>query len=165
MDRRARRGAATLFGTAAVVYLLDRLSKAWAEAALRDPIEVIPGVLQFRFVTNPGGAFSLGRAAPWFFAGATLVVSVVIVATAFRRRSGLQAVALGLVLGGALGNLTDRIVRAPGLRGEVIDFIDVGFWPVFNVADMGVVCGAILLLVSSVRAPREDAAEAPADGR
>lgn len=163
MDRRARRGAATVFGTATIVYLLDRLSKAWAESALHEPIDVIPGILRFRFVTNPGGAFSLGTSTPWFFAGATLVVSAIIVATAFRRRSGWQALALGLVLGGALGNLTDRLVRAPGLRGEVVDFIDVGIWPVFNVADMAVVCGAILLLVTSVRAPRDDGADVPTD--
>lgn len=161
MDRLARRGAGIVLGTAAVVYLLDRLTKAWAENVLatRAPIDVIPGVLRFRFATNPGGAFSLGASAPWFFAAATIVVSGLIVASAFRRRSGWQALAMGLVLGGALGNLTDRATRAPRLRGEVVDFIDVGIWPVFNVADMAIVCGAILLAWTSFRAPRDEAAD------
>jgi signal peptidase II len=150
VDRGARRAGAILFGTAGAAYLLDRLTKLWAERALADdPLVVIPGVLRLRLATNPGGAFSIGTSAPWFFAGATIVVGSVIVVTAFRPRPTVQSVALGLVLGGALGNLTDRIVRAPGLRGEVIDFIDVHVWPVFNLADSAVVVGAILLAASS----------------
>jgi signal peptidase II len=93
-----------------------------------------------------------------------VIASVVIVAIAFRRRSGWQALALGLVLGGALGNLTDRIVRAPGLRGEVVDFIDVRIWPVFNVADMAVVSGALLLAWTSIRAARTERDGVAADG-
>jgi signal peptidase II len=163
MDRLARRGGGIVLGTAAVVYLLDRLTKAWAESSLSTPVDLIPGVLRLRFVTNPGGAFSFGTSAPWFFAGATIVVSVLIVATAFRTRSVWHSVALGLVLGGALGNLTDRIVRAPGLRGEVIDWIDVHIWPVFNVADMAIVCGAILLFITSVWSSKAETAVEPAE--
>jgi signal peptidase II len=161
MDRLSRRGAGIVFGTAAVVYLLDRLTKTWAENSLaeRAPIEVIPGILRFRFATNPGGAFSLGTSAPWFFATATIVVSGLIVASAFRPRSGWQALAMGLVLGGALGNLTDRAIRGPRMLGEVVDFIDVGIWPVFNIADTAVVLGAILLAVTSFRTPKDEAAD------
>jgi signal peptidase II len=152
VDRVARRGAAIVFGTAAIAYLLDRCTKLWAERAFASgPVDVIPGVLTFRYVSNAGGAFSLGQSAPWFFAAATLAVSVLIVATAFRRRSVLTSVALGLILGGALGNLTDRAVRGSGLSGHVVDFIDVHIWPVFNLADSAVVIGAILLAVSSLR--------------
>jgi signal peptidase II len=146
------RGAVWLFGAAAVAYSLDRVSKGWAENSLqgRPPIRVLPGV-QLVFTTNSGGAFSLGRSTPWLFVGATVVVSAVIVVTAFRHTSVLTAAALGLVLGGALGNLTDRIVRGPGFAGHVIDFIDVGPWPVFNLADSAIVVGAVLLAWSGLR--------------
>ncbi len=147
------RGAAILFGSAGAVWLLDRISKLWVEHVLagRPPMRVIPGVMDLRFTLNSGGAFSIGQSAPWLFAGATIVVSVVIVATAWRHTSALTCAALGLILGGALGNLTDRIVRGPRLTGKVVDFIDVHVWPVFNVADSAVVIGAILLAISAVR--------------
>jgi signal peptidase II len=152
VDPRARRGAVILFATAAGVFVLDRLTKAWAERALSDhPIDLIKGVLTLRFTSNSGGAFSLGQSAPWFFAAATLAVSALIVITAFRARSVLASVALGLVLGGALGNLADRVIRGPGLRGHVVDFIDVHVWPVFNAADSAIVIGAVLLACSSFR--------------
>ena len=125
MDRVQRRGATLLFAFAGLAYLLDRLTKLWAERTLQDaPADMIPGVLTLRFTTNSGGAFSIGGSAPWLFAGATIIVSVLIVATAFRHRNMLTAVALGLILGGALGNLTDRVVRGSGLHGRVVDFID-----------------------------------------
>ncbi|MGZ8629665.1 MAG: signal peptidase II [Actinomycetota bacterium] len=150
MDRARRRGATWLFAAATIVYLADRITKLWAEAQLpNDPIEVIPGVLTFRFATNPGGAFSLGQDLPWFFVLATLTVSVLIVATAFRHTSVLTSVALGLVLGGALGNLTDRITRGTGFSGHVVDFIDLQVWPVFNLADSAIVVGAVLLAYGS----------------
>ncbi len=156
MDRVGRRGAGILFGTATAVYVLDRLSKLWAEATLPDhPIDLIPGVLSLRYTTNSGGAFSLGQSAPWLFVGASVTVAVVIVATSTRHRSMVTAFALGLVLGGALGNLTDRIARGSGLRGRVIDFIDLHVWPVFNLADSAIVVGAILLAWASLRADRE----------
>jgi signal peptidase II len=153
----ARRGALILFGTAAGVLVLDRGTKVWAERALVDhPMEVIPGILTLRFTSNSGGAFSLGQSAPWFFAAATIVVSAVIVITAFRARAVLTSTALGLILGGALGNLADRAIRGPGLRGHVVDFIDLHVWPVFNVADSAVVIGALLLAWSSFWNDRAD---------
>jgi signal peptidase II len=169
VDPRAKRGAAILFGTAGGVFLVDRLSKVWAEHALADrPIDLLGGVLTLRFTTNSGGAFSLGQSAPWFFAGATLVVSALIVFTAFHERSILASIGLGLVLGGALGNLADRVLRGPGLRGHVVDFIDLHRWPVFNAADSAVVIGALLLAWSSFRDDRAEAARrrngTPGDG-
>ncbi len=141
-----RRGAAVLFGAAACVYLLDRATKVWAERRLPGrPIEVVSGVLTLRFTTNSGGAFSLGERSPWVFVVATVVVSGLIVAIAFHRRRPLASAALGLVLGGALGNLTDRVVRGPRLSGRVVDFVDLHVWPVFNVADSAIVVGAIIL--------------------
>jgi signal peptidase II len=157
VDREQRRAALLLFAAAGGAYLLDRLTKVWAEHTLPGaPIDPIPGVLTLRFTTNSGGAFSLGRSAPWLFAGATVIVSAAIVATAFRHRNLLAAFALGLILGGALGNLTDRIVRGPGFTGRVVDFVDLHVWPIFNVADTAIVVGAILLAIS-VRADRATA--------
>ncbi len=150
---RARSITLALYATAAVVYALDRMTKLWVEAALagRPPIEIVPGVLSFNYTTNSGGAFGLGRSAPWLFAGATVLVSVVIVFVSFRLDRRPLALALGLILGGALGNLTDRILNGPGLSGSVIDFIDLQIWPVFNLADASIVVGAILLAMSSAR--------------
>lgn len=160
MDRLRRRGAAVLFGTAAAAYALDRLTKHWAQDTLPGrSIRLIPGVLSLRYTSNAGGAFSVGQSAPWLFAGATIVVCVLIVATAFRSRSRLADVALGLVLGGALGNLTDRIVHGHAFGGRVVDFIDVHVWPIFNVADSAVVIGAILLAWASFRKARTDMGE------
>lgn len=163
---RGAAGGAWLFATAGAVYLLDRLTKLMAVHALegRPPIRLLPGV-RLTFTTNPGGAFSIGGGTPWVFVGATIVVSAVIGLTAFRHSSMLTAAALGSVLGGALGNLTDRILRGPDLRGHVIDFIDVGPWPVFNVADSAIVIGAILLAWTGLRSRREPGPEpAGADG-
>jgi signal peptidase II len=151
VDRAARRSAAILFGTAGGGYVLDRISKIWAEHMLvNGPVDLVSGLFTLRFTTNPGGAFSFGTSAPWFFATATVVVSSAIVATAFRDRRPVHAVALGLVLGGALGNLTDRLIRGPGLSGNVVDFIDLHYWPVFNLADTAIVVGALLLAVTSL---------------
>jgi signal peptidase II len=150
---RARSITLALYATAVAVYALDRVTKLWAEAALagRPPIEVVPGVLSLNYTTNSGGAFGLGRSAPWVFAGATVLVSVVIVFVSFRLDRRPLAVALGLILGGALGNLTDRVLNGPGLSGSVPDFIDLQLGPVFNQADGALVPGAILLAISSAR--------------
>ena len=163
---RGVRSAAWLFGTAGIVLLLDRLTKLWAEHALegRPPVELLPGV-RLAFTTNAGGAFSIGGSAPLVFVTATVLVSAVIVATAARHERVLTSVALGLVLGGALGNLTDRALRGPGFRGHVVDFIDVGPWPVFNLADSAIVVGAILLAWTGMRSRGEPAVDRPgADG-
>jgi signal peptidase II len=143
----AVRRAPLLFAVAAGALLLDQLTKAWAVSALQDqtPIRVIPGILTLNFTTNSGGAFGLGRSAPWLFAGATIVVSSVIVVASRRPMTRVMAIALGLILGGALGNLADRALNGSGLAGAVTDFIDLQVWPVFNIADSAIVMGAILL--------------------
>jgi signal peptidase II len=86
---RTARLAVALYGIAALVYLVDRLSKIWAERSLagRPPLELIPGVLQLNFTTNSGGAFSIGGSAPWVFTGATVVVVAVIVVASTRLRN------------------------------------------------------------------------------
>ena len=162
MDASRRRAALTLFVAAFLAYGLDRITKIWAAASLPgDPVDVIPGVLTFRFTTNSGGAFSIGQSAPWFFVGVTAVVAVIILATSFRHTSRLVGASLGLVLGGALGNLTDRAIRAPGLRGRVIDFIDFHVWPVFNLADTAIVLGAILLAWTGFRERKAEPGSTP----
>jgi signal peptidase II len=156
---RARALALWLFATAAVAYLLDRVSKLWVERSLagEPPLEVIPRVLTLNYTTNSGGAFGLGRSAPWLFAAATIVVSGIIVFVSLRMTRRPVAIALGLVLGGALGNLTDRALHGPRLSGHVTDFIDFQVWPVFNLADSAIVIGAILLAAATTRRDdRED---------
>jgi signal peptidase II len=154
---RHARSAGALFAVAGVVWALDRLSKVWVEHTLagRSPVTVIPGVLDLRFTTNPGGAFSLGQRSPWIFVGASILVSAAIIVTAFRHTNVATSVALGLILGGAVGNLTDRIVRGPGFSGHVVDFVDFHVWPVFNLADSAIVVGAAVLAISSFAADRD----------
>jgi signal peptidase II len=146
----ARRLALWLYGVAAGTFLLDRVSKLIVERELagRPPIDVLPGVLSLTYTTNSGGAFGLARSAPLLFVGATVIVAGAIVAVSRRLTKGSVAIALGLILGGALGNLTDRAIHGPGLRGSVTDFIDLHVWPVFNLADSAIVVGAIVLAVS-----------------
>jgi signal peptidase II len=150
----ARRLAVWLYLTAAVAYGLDRVTKLWAEQALagRPPVTVIPGVLRLTYTTNSGGAFGLGQSAPWIFATATIAIALVIIVASMRVPKLSIAVGLGLILGGALGNLTDRVLRGDGfLTGRVVDFIDVRVWPVFNLADSSVVIGALLLVLIGLR--------------
>jgi len=149
LSRRARL-ALFLYATAAVIYGIDRLTKWLIEDNLagRPPIDVIPGVVRLRFTTNTGGAFGLFGGQAWLFFGATAVVCAVIVVVSPSLQSRLTAVGLGLILGGALGNLTDRIVRGP--RG-VIDFIDFRVWPVFNAADSAIVIGALIVALAGLR--------------
>ncbi len=164
MDAARRRGGLTLWITAAIVLVCDRLTKLWAEHALPDhPRDVIDGILAFRYTTNSGGAFSVGDRAPLVFAIAAIVVCAAIAVTSFRARPTAHAIALGLVLGGAAGNLIDRIARGPGLSGRVIDFVDLHVWPVFNVADASIVVGAALLVLLAVREGATARDRAPAD--
>lgn len=147
----------------AAAYGLDRLTKTLAEDHLagRPPIVVVPKVVQLRFATNSGGAFSLFPDHPWVFFLASIVVCAVILATSWRLTSVLSAVALGLVLGGALGNLTDRIIRGPGISGRVVDFVDFHIWPVFNAADSCIVIGALLLAIAGLREAKVASPGAP----
>lgn len=151
-----------LFAVAAGALVLDQATKAWVVATLegRPPITLIPGVLTLNHTTNSGGAFGLGRSAPWIFAGATILVSGVIVIASRRPMTRATAVALGLILGGAIGNLTDRALNGPGLRGGVTDFIDFQVWPVFNVADSAIVVGAVVLAFASLGRDEPDPAAA-----
>ncbi len=139
---------------AVAVVVVDQLTKWWAIEALSDgPVEVI-GSLQLRLVRNEASAFSIGGGSAWgpFVTLAALVIIVGLV-WFLRSASGrLPADAAGLVIGGAVGNLIDRAARSDRgfMGGGVVDFVDLGWWPVFNVADAAVVVGVILLLVTTV---------------
>ena len=138
---------------AGVVVVLDQLTKLWAVAALSDgPNEVIGELLQFRLTRNPGGAFSLLTGLTPVLAVLAVVMVVYIIRTTRRTADVVMAYSLGLVLGGAVGNLVDRMVRSPGfLRGEVVDFIKVPNWPTFNVADCAITVGVILIAIRGWR--------------
>lgn len=147
-----------LASTAAVAVAADQTTKAIALTTLEDgrTAPVIDGVLHWTLQRNPGAAFGLFQRAPVLFTVLAIAIVVFIVVIAPRTKDMLNAVALGLVLGGALGNLTDRLFRPPGpFRGRVIDFIDFRVWPTFNLADVAVVVGAGLLAIASFRADRE----------
>lgn len=134
-------------------FTLDQLTKLWALHALEDsPIPVV-WTLRFDLAYNSGASFSLGTGmGPWIALGTVIIVGFLLHA-AWSTRSGVAAVAFGLIVGGALGNLADRLLRSGSgfLGGSVVDFIDLQWWPVFNLADVGVVCGAILLIVTLLR--------------
>ncbi len=140
--------------TAVLVLVIDQLSKAWAVSRLegRPPIELLGTYLQLNFVRNPGAAFSLGGSSTIIVSLLAIGIVVVLLIRARGLGSVWWAVAMGGMVGGALGNLTDRVFRTPGgLRGQVVDFIQIPYWPVFNVADMAVVCSAILMVVLAFR--------------
>jgi signal peptidase II len=135
------------------VVLLDQLTKLWVVASLSDgPLSIIGNDVELHLVRNSGGAFSLFTNATVVLAILATVLSVFIVRAVQRARDLLTVIALSLVLGGALGNLCDRVVRSPGfLRGHVVDFVRVGSFPSFNVADSAITIGAILLIVAAFR--------------
>ena len=153
---------AVLYGTAAAVIASDQLIKYLVVRHLagRPPIRLIGDFLEFRYATNSGGAFSLLTGAPVFFALMAIVVIGGILYASGRARGLPIAVALGLLLGGAVGNLLDRLLRGDHpLRGEVVDFIKVGPWPLFNLADSCIVIGGILLALLLGRPERTTDAE------
>jgi signal peptidase II len=140
---------------AAVVVILDQLSKHWAVNALSDGRERhVVWTLQWNLAYNTGMAFSRGRGlGPVIALFALLVVILLVVSTA-KVETRLGRISAGLLIGGALGNLVDRVFRGDGwLHGAVIDFIDLQWWPIFNVADMGISCGAVLFALSSLTTP------------
>ena len=149
------RPALLLFAVVAGIALAaDVVSKiaVVAELSARDPVEILGGALQLTETRNPGAAFSIGTSATWVFTVVAIAVVIAILVAVRRLRSLWWALTLGLLLGGALGNLTDRVFRSPGvLRGHVVDWIDVGWWPVFNLADSAIVTGGALAVLLSVR--------------
>ena len=142
---------ALLLVVALTALAADVVTKVWVVGwdAGRE-IELLGGLVVLRESRNSGAAFGIAQGATVLLTLVALVVVAVIVRTAARLRSARWALALGLILGGALGNLLDRLFRAPGpLRGAVVDFIDLPRWPSFNVADSAIVVGGVLAVLLS----------------
>jgi len=160
-------------GLAAAWFVLDQVTKTWAENTLATRNIDIVGSFRLNLAYNTGSAFSFGGGlGPWIALLALVVVGVLV----WQGRTvstRLGAVAMGMIVGGALGNVADRAFRSDAgfMRGAVIDFFDLQWWPIFNVADIGIVVGGILLVVASFRAPEPappsdgaDVSPSPPDG-
>lgn len=152
---RAERGSGRLGVTIAVAVawvVVDQLSKTWALRTLDDRTIDVLWTLRFNLAFNRGMAFSQGDGLGPVIGVVALVVIVVLLLSLRRGGSLLSAVAVGMIVGGALGNILDRLFRSDSgfLQGRVVDFIDFQWWPIFNVADIGIVVGGVLLLLSAV---------------
>ena len=136
----------------AVIFAVDQWTKGVAlrELAIGEQVPVVGDLLSWRLVFNPGAAFSLGESITPVFTAFQAIVSVGMIVLAPFVRSTWWAVALGLVLGGASGNLYDRLFRPPSFaHGHVVDFIALPNFPVFNVADMSITTAAVLIIIAS----------------
>lgn len=155
-----------LWIVALAVVVIDQATKAWAVSALADErrIDVMGGALGFVLVRNPGAAFSFATGQTWIFSIVAIVVTAIVVRVSKRLGSMWWAVTLGLVLGGAVGNLIDRLVRAPGIfRGHVVDFIDYGGLFVGNIADIAIVGAAVAIVGLSLIGLEVDGSRAAED--
>ncbi|MEU1418500.1 signal peptidase II [Kitasatospora sp. NPDC005751] len=156
---KGRRRIGVLLGVALVAFLIDLGTKLLVVARLENhaAIKVIGDVVTFQVIRNSGAAFGMGQALTIVFTVIAASVIVVIWRIARRLYSLPWAIALGLLLGGALGNLTDRLFRSPSaFRGHVVDFISVQHFAVFNLADSAIVCGGILVVLLSFRGSNPD---------
>ena len=144
----------TLLGVALLIWLADLATKIWAVDYLsnRGPVKVIGSLFQLTFVRNSGAAFSFAEGATLFLSlfGIAVLIAIAYYAPALTSKG--WAIVLGLVMGGVLGNLTDRIFREPGLlRGHVIDWLQLPNWPIFNIADTAIVVAAFISVVLTAR--------------
>ncbi|HSO94440.1 MAG TPA: signal peptidase II [Acidimicrobiia bacterium] len=135
-------------GIVVTVLALDQATKAWAVSSLaHEPTSIIGTTVEFRLSRNPGSAFSLFQTLTPLLAVVAVGIALMLVRAMRRTDDQIVIVALALVLAGAFGNLADRLFRSPGwLRGAVVDFIHVGRFPTFNVADSAITIGAVLLV-------------------
>jgi len=169
--RRRSSRLGVVLGVAVFVLAADIVSKVIVVATLSDrrclvgsfvpsppPVRLLGGVLTLCESRNPGAAFGIGGTSSTIvFTAIAVGVIIFIVRTARQINSLPWAIALGLLLGGATGNLTDRIFRSPGpLRGWVVDWIQLPHWPVFNLADSSITCGAVLMVLLAVQGRRLD---------
>jgi signal peptidase II len=136
-------------GAAVSVLVLDVLTKGWAVSALSDGRDIhVIWTLHFALTHNEGMAFSTGTNVGPFIGMLAIVVIAILLLTMRKQGNVVSVIATGCIIGGALGNVVDRVFRGSGfMGGAVVDFIDLRWWPVFNVADIGIVCGAIAVAV------------------
>jgi signal peptidase II len=153
-----KRRVGLVFAVAVLLWAIDLVTKNLVAANLegKEPVRILGGLIYLQVIRNPGAAFSMATGMTWVLALVAAAVVVAIVWLSRRLRSVGWAIGLGLVLAGALGNLTDRIFRAPGpLRGHVVDFISAfapngeGF-AIFNIADSAICCGGVLIVLLSL---------------
>ncbi len=143
-----------LYLVAALTWGLDLATKIWAvnNLSARNPVELLGTFFQLTLVRNSGAAFSFATGATILFTCIAVAAVIAILYYSSKITSLGWATALGLLLGGVLGNLTDRLFRSPGfLKGEVIDWLELTHWPVFNLADSAIVVAAFLAIVLSIR--------------
>ena len=155
----AQRRILVLLAVAAAALAADVITKVVVVAELsgHPPIRLLGGLLTLQLLRNSGAAFNIGTSMTIVFTLIAAGVIVFILRTARKLRSLPWAVTLGLLLGGATGNLVDRLARSPGpLRGDVVDWIQLPHWPVFNLADASIVCGGALAILLSIRGIRID---------
>jgi signal peptidase II len=143
-----------LLGIALVAWLVDLTTKVLAQRELagRGPVDVVGSLLRLNLTRNAGAAFSTGTSLTPVIAVFAVVALVVVLVLATRVGTTGWAWAMGLLLAGIAGNLTDRVFREPGpLRGHVIDFLQLPHWPIFNVADICINAAAVLIVLQSIR--------------
>ncbi len=150
---RPRRGLLLLLvGVAVLTADVTTKMIAVAELAYQPPVRLLGGFLTLRHIRNSGAAFGLGENMTVVFTVVSIGVVVGICYAAWRVRSLPWAITLGLLLGGAAGNLGDRLFRAPGpFRGHVVDWIQLPYWPIFNIADSAIVCGGVIAVILAGR--------------
>lgn len=157
-----RRGHLTLLaGIGSVIYLADLVTKIAVVAFLEedDPVPIGGTSISLRLIRNPGAAFGVGVNLTAVFTAITVLVVAAVLTSSRRLGSRPWALTLGLLLGGALGNLTDRLARSPGfLSGHVVDFVEIPGWPIFNVADLSICVAGGMMVVLAIR-------NVPLDGR
>ena len=144
----------TLLSVAWFIWILDLATKAWAveQLAHREPIKILGSFFQLTLVRNPGAAFSFATNATVLLSLFGIIVLLGITYFAPRITSLGWSIVFGLMMGGVLGNLMDRIFREPGfLRGHVIDWMQLPHWPIFNIADSAIVVAAALSMVLTVK--------------
>lgn len=140
-------------GIAAVLVVADLLTKRYAALNFEgDPVEIIPGFFGFTYLENPGGAFGMFQNGGVVIGVAALLITIVVLVALGMERPWLETVALGLVVGGAVGNLVDRFARGEGIiDGRVIDWIELWIIPTFNIADASVTVAVALILIQAWR--------------
>lgn len=149
-----RRLTTVLLGLALVVLVIDQGTKVWALNSLTpgEKVDLIGSFISLNLIRNPGAAFSIGDGATWILTIVSLAILGWVLIAARKVGTMAWAVALGLLLGGAVGNLGDRFFREPGPgRGHVVDFIDYFGWFIGNVADIAIVVGAGIIMVLAYR--------------
>jgi signal peptidase II len=157
---RAQRARRLFIAISTSIFALDLLTKNWAESYLqyREPIRVVGDFLKLTYSTNPGAAFSFLTEATLLLSSLKLAVVGFILYFIRTVTNSLWAASLALLFGGVLGNLYDRAFRPPAIwRGEVVDWIQLPNWPIFNIADSAIVCAGIAMTLLAMRniQPRE----------